>query len=487
MALPLLRSSTFRLALLYITIFSTSVLILFGFIYWSTLGFMSEQADEALDLEIKGLEERYENNGLKGLTQLIRERIREQPPSGSTIYLLTDYRLKAIVGNINRWPSGPEDENGFIDFDLEDTRFDPPPVIPARARAFSLSGGYHLLVARGIADLEFVRKRIIWTLGWGLGIMVLLSLIGGSVMSRGMLRRIDSITATSERIMSGDLSQRIPARGTGDDFDRLSEQLNHMLDQIEALLDSVRRISDNIAHDLKTPLTRLRNRLETLHRTGNDSGEHLDQAIREADGLLSTFNALLRIARVEADDRREGFVRLKLAGLLEDVVELYEPLAEEKHQTITVQINSGKEIEGDRHLLFQAIANLLDNAVKYTPEHGTIRACLSHNDEYCVITIDDTGPGIPSELHDKVLQRFYRLDSSRNHSGNGLGLSMVTAVCKLHGAKLALNDSDPGLEITISLPLAHKMKDEIRVLPSPDDYLVNPPSIPADLRNQYTR
>ena len=193
MARPLLRSSTFRLTLLYICLFSTSVLILFGFFYWSTLGFMTEQADEALDLEVRGLEERYEADGLNGLTALIRERIRKQPPSGSTIYLLTDFAYNRIVGNLNRWPNGREDADGFIDFELEDTRFQPAPVIPARGQAFSLRGGYRLLVARGIQDLGFFRKRIVWTLGWGLGIMVLLSLVGSILMNRGMLRRIDSI------------------------------------------------------------------------------------------------------------------------------------------------------------------------------------------------------------------------------------------------------------------------------------------------------
>lgn len=453
MARPLLRSSTFRLTLLYISLFSTSVLILFGFIYWSTLNYMTEQADEALNLEIRGLKERYEETGLNGLTQLIRERIRKQPPSGSTIYLLANFRYNRIIGNLDRWPRGQERGDGFLDFELEDTRFDPQPVVHVRARSFMLDGGFRLLVGRGIEDLLVARNQVMWTLGWGIGIMVLLGVVGSILMSRGMLRRIDQITATSEKIVSGDLSRRVPTHGTGDDFDRLSEQLNRMLDQIESLLESVRRISDNIAHDLKTPLTRLRNRLELMQESSPDVEPHLEVAIKEADGLLSTFNALLRIARIETDARREGFSDLDLAAMLTDVVDLYEPLAEEKEQTLTLDILHEPHILADRDLIFQAVANLLDNAVKYTPERGEIKVVLDAATERAWITVVDNGPGIPSSMHEKVVQRFFRMDTSRNEAGNGLGLSMVAAVCKLHGARLQFENLDSGLAVRLVFPL----------------------------------
>jgi signal transduction histidine kinase len=455
MARPLLRSSTFRLTLLYISLFSTSVLILFAFIYWSTLNYMTEQADEALNLEIRSLKERYDDAGLNGLTQLIRERIRTQPPSGSSIYLLTNFRYNRIIGNLDRWPRGRDRGDGFIDFELEDTRFEPKPVIHVRARSFMVDGGFRLLVGRGIEDLLVARNRVIWTLGWGIGIMVLLGVVGSILMSRGMLRRIDQITATSEKIVSGDLGRRVPTRGTGDDFDRLSDQLNRMLDQIESLLESVRRISDNIAHDLKTPLTRLRNRLESIHdRNGdNDHDHNLDLAIKEADGLLSTFNALLRIARIETDARREGFAELNLGDVLSDVFELYEPLAEEKNQSLQLRIEEAATIIGDRDLVFQAVANLLDNAVKYTPEHGSIAVTLKKGGNLAQVTVVDSGPGIPEALHKKVVQRFFRIDTSRHQSGNGLGLSMVAAVCKLHGARLEFENLEPGLGVRLSFPL----------------------------------
>ncbi|MFT7531125.1 MAG: signal transduction histidine kinase [Gammaproteobacteria bacterium] len=415
---------------------------------------MSDQADEALDLEITGLEETYNRDGLSGLNELISDRIRRQPPSGSSVYLLTNYQLRRISGNLNRWPTGQEDASGFINFNLEDTRFEPSRTINARARNFSLQGGYRLLVGRGIEDLLVARKRIIAALGWGIAIMIFLGLVGGALMSRGMLRRIDSITATSESIVSGNLSQRIPTRGTGDDFDRLAEQLNGMLDQIESLLESVRRISDNIAHDLRTPLTRLRNRLENLERNDLEFHDNLEQATKEADGLLSTFSALLRIARIETDDRKAGFKQIPLAELVSDVAELYEPLAEEKYQTLSVECKSDAQILADRDLLFQAVANLVDNAVKYTPENGVIQVTLEVIGSVAIIQVIDSGPGIPQTHHEKVLQRFYRIDPSRKDGSNGLGLSMVAAVCKLHGAKITMHNRDPGLVISLKLPLA---------------------------------
>jgi signal transduction histidine kinase len=228
-----------------------------------------------------------------------------------------------------------------------------------------------------------------------------------------------------------------------------------MLDQIESLLESVRRISDNIAHDLKTPLTRLRNRLESIHdlNSDNDHGHSLDLAIKEADGLLSTFNALLRIARIETDARREGFAELKLGDVLSDVVELYEPLAEEKNQSLKLRMDETAVIYGDRDLVFQAVANLLDNAVKYTPENGSIAVTLKAPGSEAQVTVVDSGPGIPEALHNKVVQRFFRIDTSRQQSGNGLGLSMVAAVCKLHGARLEFENLDPGLGVCLTFPL----------------------------------
>jgi signal transduction histidine kinase len=286
--------------------------------------------------------------------------------------------------------------------------------------------------------------------------MVVLALIGGAMMSRSMSRRIEVINETSLEIMSGDLSRRIPSRGTNDDFDKLAENLNTMLDRIEALMEGVKRVSDNIAHDLRTPLARLRNHLEMLKKrplSDQNHWESVETAIAEADGLLSTFNALLRIAGIESKKQRTDFGLIDLEQLLQDVAELYEPIIEEKRQQFDLQVNSHVAISGDRDLLFQCIANLLDNAIKYTPKGGTVVLALETTDKATQIIIADSGPGIPEEERERVFQRFYRLEESRTTAGNGLGLSLASAVASLHDMTITLQDNYPGLRVVLETPL----------------------------------
>jgi len=448
----LLRSSTFRLAFIYMALFSASVLLLLGFIYWSTVSYMGQQTDAIIDAEISGLAERYRLTGLAGLTNLIGERLSRRPV-GSSIYLLTDRAFDPLVGNLDRWPAAPETPDGWIDFRLEEVASTNSAVRRARARAFILRGGFHLLVGRDMRDLDTIRGLIIRTLVWGLAITVILALAGGVMMTRSMVRRIETINEASREIMTGDLSRRIPTTGTGDDFDQLTDNLNSMLDQIEMLMDDVRRVSDNIAHDLRTPLARLRHRLEEL-RLRNVDSEHsrmtVEQTILEADKLLATFNALLRIARVESDGYRAGFAQVDLASLLHDVAEFYEPLMEEKGQHLTKKLTADVSIHADRDLLFQAIANLLDNAIKFTPAGGGIELALSTERGATQIIVADSGPGIPSADHDKVFQRFYRLEASRTTPGSGLGLSLVAAVAKLHHMQVRLMDNHPGLRVVLN-------------------------------------
>ncbi len=450
----LLRSSTFWLALVYMALFGVSVLILLGFIYWSTAGYMARQADATIEAEIAGLAERYRTDGLAGMTSQIVARI-SRKPGGSSIYLLADQFHNPVVGNLNRWPKVPKTEEGWLNFRLESSESEPGSVHRARARPFRLEGGFHLLVGRDLHELEAAQAHVINALVWGLAITVGLMLLGGAMMSRSIVRRIDAINRTSREIMSGDLSRRIPTDNSGDDFDVLTNNLNAMLDQIEALMEEVRRVSDNIAHDLRTPLTRLRNSLELL-RTEQLNPKNLqiqtDQAIAEADGLLSTFNALLRIARIESGKSSVGFSEIKLADLVRDVVELYEPLAEEKGQHLSESIESAAVVNGDRDLVFQAFANLLDNAIKYTPATGNIDVRLEVANARARVTISDSGPGIPSEAYKKVFRRFYRLEESRSIPGNGLGLSLVAAVARLHDAEVKLADNHPGLRVRFNFP-----------------------------------
>jgi signal transduction histidine kinase len=451
----ILHSSTFRLVLLYMALVSGSVLLLFGYIYWATAGFMDRQVDVTIEAEIQGLAEQYRRRGLAGLKTVIAERVAKDP-AGSSVYLLVDADLQPIVGNLSRWPAAPVSETGWLDFTLRDRGPDGTDEHRARARAFLLLGNLRLLVGRDVRDLDKMRSVIVGALGWGLAISVGLALAGGLMMTSSMVRRIEAINDTSREIVEGDLGRRIPASGAGDDFDKLVGNLNGMLDRITGLMETVRQVSDNIAHDLRTPLTRLRSRLEIARGQLGDANPEaraaVEQATEEADGLLATFNALLRIARIEAEQRREGFAAVDLVPLLTDVAELYEPVAAERDQTLTLQVREVAPIDGDRDLLFQAIANLVDNAIKYTPAGGRIALGLEPKGEGAEVYVADTGPGIPADQRERVFDRFHRLESSRSTPGSGLGLSLVRAVARLHGATIRLTDNAPGLRVALLLP-----------------------------------
>lgn len=446
----LLRSFSFRLAFTYMALFGASVLLLLWFIYWSTAAYMSKQADATIAAEITGLAERYDIDGLAGLINVINERL-SRKPTGSSIYLLTTAINTPIAGNLSRWPATQADKDGWLNFRLENASQGKNKIHLARARSFTLSGDFHLLVGRDIYELEETQRRIIHTLILGFVITLVLGSVGGFVLSRRVMKRLESINTTSREIINGDLSRRIPLHHSGDEFDTLANNLNLMLDRIEELMDDVRRVSDSIAHDLRTPLARLRNRLELLRAEQEKAGQDptlAEQAISEADGLLKTFTALLRIARIETRQRREAFSEIDMNALLHDVAELYEPLAEEKGLSLSLQAEANVHMQGDRDLLFQAMANLLDNAIKYTPAQGQIEIRLDHQR----ISFADSGPGIPENERQQVFQRFYRLEKSRTTPGSGLGLSLVEAVAKIHGMSLTLEDNHPGLRVNCKFP-----------------------------------
>ena len=446
----LLRTSTFRLALLYMALFAGSALLLLGFIYWSTVAFMANQTDATIEAEIVGLAEQYRERGLKGLVGTIAERL-ERDPESSSVYLLASRSYTPLAGNLTGWPDAEPTPSGWLNFEFKDPRADGR-VFHARARSFLLEGGLHLLVGRDTRELKATQQLIVRALLWGLAITVALALVGGLTMSRSTVRRIEQINQTSREIMSGDLSRRVPTTGAADDFDQLAVNLNAMLDEIERLMGGVRQVSDNVAHDLRTPLTRLRNRLEQLRSELGDTSphqQHVERSIADADQLLSTFGALLRIARIEAGGHRPDLVPVDLGALVQDAAELYEALAEDKSLQLETSIASSATIQGDRDLLFQAVANLLDNAVKYTPDGGRVALGVRRAGNAIDVTVSDTGPGIPAEERDKVVERFYRLERSRRTPGSGLGLSLVAAVARMHRAVLLLEDNAPGLEATL--------------------------------------
>lgn len=446
----LVRSTSFRLALIYMIVFGASVLLLLGFLYWSTAGYMARQADAAIQAEIELLAERYRTRELPGLTAMIEERMRNHPDR-SNIYLLADPFQRPIAGNLEQWPEASKGPGGWLEFRVRQ-QSDDEAWHRARARTFQLRERLWLLVGRDMQELSQVRSLIREAFAWATGITLLLALAGGYAVSRTVTRRLDVINEASREIMAGQLNRRIPASGSDDEFDELISHLNAMLDRIGALMEDVRRVSDNIAHDLKTPLTRLRNELESI-REGVGDDTSVEQALQEADNLLSTFNALLRIARIESGHRRAGFEELDLVTLVRDVAELYQPLAEDKGLTFTAEVGGEVRVRGDRDLLFQAVANLVDNAIKYTAAPGRVLLLLESSGGNAGIVVGDNGPGIPEAARDKVFERFYRTEDSRNTPGSGLGLALVKAVVQVHDGRIVLDDNDPGLRVELTLPL----------------------------------
>ncbi len=445
----ILRSTSFRMAFLYMAIFAMSVLMLLAFIYWSTEGFLESQSKETINAEILGLSERYELLGLAGLIHIINERIANES-SDFNIYLLADKEFTPLAGNLELWPKATRDGEVWLRFKLQGPRSQRSR--DALARHVPLKGGFHLLVGHDDSEKAQVEKLIIKSMGWGFALTLVLGVFGGLFMSRSMLRRIDVINRASREIMRGDLSRRIPVQGSNDEFDQLIQSLNDMLDRIENLMNGVRQVSDNIAHDLRSPINRLRGRLEVamLEKPDLETCRNtIEQAIAGTDELIGTFNALLKIAQAEAGLKREDIDEVNLAVIAKDMAEFYEPLCEEKQIHFETRLHKDVFLHGDRHLLSQAVANLLDNAIKYTPKEGRVTLSLTRSPNQARLQVADSGPGIPSEARESVLQRFYRLESSRNAPGSGLGLSLVAAVAKLHNARLRLEDNAPGLKISL--------------------------------------
>lgn len=457
----LIRSRSFRLGLIYLCTINGAILLLLGGIYWSTTAAVTRQIETTVDAEILGLAEQFYQGGISGLSHAIQRRV-QQDESGQALYLLTDAANQPLAGNLNHWPAGERDKNGWITFDIEGPVGEGGGLNIGWARVFDLGGRYHLLVGHDIRERTYVEGLIRETLAWGLAITLVLTLVGGFLLARLLLRQIEAINATSREIMAGDMGQRIPVTGSGDEFDELSSNLNAMLDQIERLVRGLKEVSDNIAHDLRSPLARLRSRLELALLGPPDAEKYrevLTDTIVEADHLLATFNALLSIAEAEAGTARDQFVVLELDALLADVAELYEPLAEAAELSFSYDCApdcAGRKVLGERDLLFQALANLFDNAIKFSSSGGAITLSLDRQKDSLEVVVADRGPGVPVEAREKVLQRFYRLEESRTTAGSGLGLSLVAAVARLHGGRFYLADNAPGLRAIISLPINEK-------------------------------
>ncbi len=450
--LRLIRTSTFQLAWWYMGIFGASALILVGYVYWATAGYLEQQTNIAVQADITGLVEQYRQRGIRGLEATIRERLTTSTGS-SSVYLFADRDLAPLAGNLPAWPAGTLDEAGWYSFTLTD---EAGRQVPARGQVFVLTDGRRLLVGQSQARLEATRDLVNTAFRWALGIGLVLALLGGMLMSYSVTRRIDAINRTSAEIMAGRLKRRMPVRGVNDEFDQLAGNLNAMLDRIDSLIEGVRAVADNIAHDLRTPLTRLRGRLEGLAGRGGlgeDVQAELAAALAESDQLLATFRALLRIARLESGTHEGEWQAIDVGALVHDAWELWQAVGEERGIRVLPAVGTAR-LRGDADLVFQAVSNLLDNAVKYSPDGSEVQLRIEDRGDLVGISVADRGPGIPADERPKVLQRFYRVAATAGLPGSGLGLSLVAAIAHHHGGELTLADHHPGLVATLLLPHA---------------------------------
>ncbi|WP_224007587.1 ATP-binding protein [Aureimonas sp. SA4125] len=459
----LMRMTAVRLSAIYLALFAIFAVTLVVYVTATAAGILQSQARATIGEEIAELGRIYYNGGIVGLVRSIERRAR-QP--GASLYLVTDATGRILAGNVASLQAGILDKSGFTDkaFGYErfadDTR---DRYHLALAEIVALPNGMRVLVGRDQSEQERFRVIVQRALILALGLMTAGALFAWLIVGRRALKRLDQMSASSARILAGDLGERLPVTGAGDEFDRLSANLNTLLARVALLQEGLRQVSDNIAHDLKTPLTRLRNRAEGAladASAGGDPRAALESNIAEADQMIRTFDALLMISRVEAGFHPAEKDVSDVARIVADVAELYEPLAEDAGAKLVTSVAGPVEAHVSRELISQALSNLIDNALKYAARDGmetTVTVGLERRGDRCVLSVSDDGPGIPGDKRDRVLERFYRLDESRTKPGSGLGLSLVQAIAQLHGGHLALEDAAPGLRVVLDFPLDGKV------------------------------
>lgn len=453
----LFKTASFRLASLYAVLFAVSASLLFGVIYWIAGEALEKQIQDALVREASSLAEVRQTGGMDALIRSIDERLAVAGPSQGYA-LLMDASGRKLTGNLAAvtpvdgfvslpWPGNPDQE--------PDSEEDSEHSVIAFGR--TLPGGSFLLVGEDGYTIYEAKEAILSAFGWGMATALLLAVGGGILVSSGFLRRIDAINRTTRAIVAGNLDDRVPRRATDDELDQLAANLNTMLDRIQTLMESLRQVSSDVAHDLRLPLQHLRQRLEGARlRTGDMAQCHevLGLAIADTDNVLGIFTAILSIAQIESGTRRAAFVEVDLSDAVHVIAESYGAVAEDQGQTVTADVAAGVFVRGDRALLTQMLVNLVENAIRHCP-HGTrIALVLQRERDGVAVSVNDTGPGIPREEWPKVFKRFYRMDHSRSTPGSGLGLALVKAVADLHGATIQLSDAMPGLRVRVFFPSA---------------------------------
>jgi signal transduction histidine kinase len=472
----LIRTTAFRLTLAYLFLFALFAASLLGYFAWNTRRLITEQITTTVNAEVGEISDIFGRRGLLGLVRTIENRALRP---GANLYLVTTPEGKAIAGNVGALAAGVMATTGWSETAYR--RLDEQDTANHRAlvRVTELDNGFRLLIGRDLEERRRLFGIVAKAAQWSLLVVIVLGLGGGIFVARRVLRRIDAMTGTAQRIMAGDLSGRLPVGRSGDELDRLAGNLNAMLERIEALMIGLKEVSDNIAHDLKTPLTRLRNRAEeALAKSGTEAEYRsaLERTIEESDGLIRTFNALLMIARAESGQARGNMDDFDAADVAKGIHELYEPLAEDDGMTLRVKSGSAP-LHGNRELIGQALANLVENAIKYgkpvpvaQPLGAGASASAAGNEiliearrdgDQVLLSVTDHGPGIPEADRKHAVERFVRLEASRTQPGSGLGLSLASAVATLHGGELRLSDAHPGLSATLAIPARAGASDRL--------------------------
>ena len=447
------RTTSFRFTLLYAALFFISVLLLFGAVYWYGTGYVAGEIDLTVANELKEIQTSVDFR-TQGPQRTVAKYAAQSP--GGVYYLLRGGTGKRLAGNIpaldpvegvREWSAG--EVSGHF----------PRAVHSVRGRGVRLEDGTYLFVGVDSFELGEMRELVARCFIWGFLGTTILALSVGALMSGRLLRRVQTIANISNEIVGGDLSRRIPLRGSGDEFDHLANSLNAMLDRIEGLMEGLRQVSSDIAHDLRTPLTRLHQRLELSRRRSLTLEQHndaLDGSIADVDAILETFSALLRLAQIEARAKATQFALLDMSAMLREMADTYRSVAEEKEQTLQTAISPDLLIEGDCELLPQLFSNLIENAIRHSPCGSHIHISTQVHSPDIVITIADNGPGIPTAYREKAFQRFFRMEQSRNTEGTGLGLSLAAAIARLHGGHILLSENEPGLRAQVILSAPYK-------------------------------
>lgn len=448
---------TFRLASVYVGLFSLSVVILFGFIYTFAMGYVQAQVGDAVRVQYGYLANEYHQSGSTGVEARIKELI-SADDDGTEIYLLVNNKNEKLAGNLNEWPTNAVQESSFeksgsnwISFNIEGARENQKNV-KVKAITIPLSKWRTLLVGKTLQNSEKIEQIILQTFWASLLVTLIMAFVGALVITRSVMNRINVINRSAYTIMHGELSTRIPFTKGGDEFDDLSSNLNNMLDKIEMLLKSLGQFANNIAHDLRSPLNRIINRLDAGLRKmdeQNPARDLLEKNIADMHELIGTFNSILKISELEANTEFRDYQPCDLHRIIEHMVEFYEPYAAEKDIALVNRIDSKVVVIGEKNLLTQAFTNIIDNAIKFTPKGGKIEISCEQSRGIIDIIIADNGVGIPEDYRDKVFEKFFRLEQSRNTKGNGLGLSLVNAIASIHNAEVILSDNNPGLRVCI--------------------------------------